>query len=282
MSDKMKRLGKGLEALIPKSALTSGRTLTNIPLTEIRPNPLQPRTEFDVEKLKALADSISKHGLAQPILVRKKDNYYELITGERRYRASLLANMNFIPAIVKNVSDRDSLQLTLIENLQRADLNPVEEADGYKNLVDSFNMTHQEIADSIGKSRSAVTNCLRLLNLPVIVQDAISANIITGGHARTLLALQEEKDIIAEFNNILAGNLNVRQVEEMVADKKNVRGMSKAKKHRQLSLFSALEKELTAQYKTRVEINGSEKKGRIIIKYTSSKQFADIKDRLQH
>jgi ParB family transcriptional regulator, chromosome partitioning protein len=276
--NKSNRLGRGLEALIPRSMLLSGKTVINIPLTEIRPSPYQPRTNFNPEAIEGLSNSIKQHGVAQPILVRKLDGHYELIAGERRYRASIMAEMETIPAIVRNISDRESLQLALIENLSREDLNPIEEARGYVRLIEEFSLTHQGLAEIFGKNRSTVTNTMRLLKLPRIVQRAICNGEISEGHARTLLALKTDSEILEKFGQIVSKGMNVRQIEDCIAIvKKKARGEGD---DTQISLFGDIEKKMGEKYSVKVMIKGSKKRGRIIIPYTSEKQFKELSNKL--
>ncbi|MFC1753498.1 ParB/RepB/Spo0J family partition protein, partial [Thermoproteota archaeon] len=259
MSDKKPRLGRGLEALIPRTFITSGKTISSIPVTEIRPNPYQPRAFFDDEALQTLASSIKTHGLNQPIIVRKKDEYYELIAGERRYRACQMAEISTVPAIIKNVSDKESLQIALVENLEREDLNAIEEANGYRRLIEEFDLTHNKIAEIFGKSRSAVTNTLRLLNLPEEIQKAVMAGDLSEGHARTLLGYKDVKDIINSFNQIKDNKWNVRQAEDK-AIKKKVKKVKKSriKSDDQMELFTMIEQTFSQGLSTSVKMHGNE------------------------
>ncbi len=272
------RLGKGLEALIPKTVMMSGKTITTLPVSQIKPNPYQPRLAFNQEALQQLSDSIKQHGLTQPIVVRRVDNHYELIAGERRFRACMLANMETIPAIIKNVTDKESLQLALIENLQREDLNAIEEAKGYMRLVKEFDLTHQALSEIFGKSRSAVTNTLRLLNLPVVVQEAVSAGTLSEGHARTLLSLETEPQILEAFEHIKNQQLNVREVEQHIASVKKDTKTEQKEKPQPLPLFKDFESSLSTKFNTQIYIKGKPNKGKIEIKYTSQEQLQQILD----
>jgi ParB family transcriptional regulator, chromosome partitioning protein len=276
VSNERQRLGKGLEALIPKSLLTSGKTITNLPINQIVPNPFQPRLAFNEEALQQLSDSIRQHGLAQPIVVRRVGNQYELIAGERRFRATILAGLETIPAIIKNVSDRESLQLALIENLQREDLNAIEEAKGYVRLADEFTLTHQELAEVFGKSRSAVTNTLRLLQLPAVIQQAVSDGVITEGHARTILSLPTEAQQLDAFEVICSNNLNVREVEAYVGKLKKSKSAAKKVLQALPSALQDWEKAFSDQYETTVRIKGKPTRGKIEITYTSAKQLEQL------
>jgi ParB family chromosome partitioning protein len=232
MSDKKKSvLGRGLSALLEandtslnvreKTAGISlpnpGAVVMNLPLEQIEVNPFQPRTTFEEEGLNELADSIKIHGVIQPITVRKTDNNkYQLIAGERRLRASKLAGKKDIPAFARNASDQESIEIALIENIQREDLNPLEIAINYKRLQDECDLTQEELAGRLGKNRSTVTNFIRLLKLPPDIQAGLRDNKITMGHAKALLALDSPGAILAAFKETVAKNLSVRQVEELV------------------------------------------------------------------
>ena len=264
MSDRPK-LGKGLEALIPKSYFAQGKTITQIPIHEIEMNPYQPRYRFDDDKILGLSESIKQYGLNSPILVRKVGVKYQLIAGERRYRACILAKLQTIPAIIKNVSDKQSLEIALIENLEREDLNPIEEAKGYQRLIQEFNFTHSDLAKlSKTKSRSAITNTLRLLNLPQVVVDAIEAGDISSGHGRALLSFDNEDEILKNFNDILNSGLNVRQVES----KKKVKS-SKAISPELNQLLANLSERLSHK----VSLSGTVSKGRLSIAFKSNDEF---------
>ncbi|NUO64612.1 MAG: ParB/RepB/Spo0J family partition protein [Gemmatimonadaceae bacterium] len=229
-NDKQRRLGRGLEALInsaptipapsPASAAPGGQLpYREIALGSIRPNRYQPRREFKPEELSELQASIKATGLLQPITVRPAGpDRYELIAGERRLRAATALGWEKIPAVVKDIDDRTALTLALVENLQRADLNPLEEAEGYQRLVDEFGMTQQQVADIVGKDRSTVANILRVLSLPASVRRLVAEGQLTLGHARALLALPNEREITAAANEIVARGLTVRDVERLARD----------------------------------------------------------------
>lgn len=212
-------LGKGLNALLPDAAQAppSGTELREVPLAQVRANPYQPRAAFDEEALEALAASIAELGVLQPILVRQiSDSSYELIAGERRLRASQLAGLTAIPALVRPVGDEASLQQALVENLLREDLNPLEEAAGYQQLIDEFSLTQEQVGERVGRSRSAVANTLRLLALPDPLQRLVVDGSLTAGHARALLAVESTADQQALATRIVDEGLNVRDTEEAV------------------------------------------------------------------
>ena len=232
-------LGKGLDALIPggfqsvpseptQDSIVRGGVL-EISIEDIIPNPRQPRSHFDPEKLNELAASIREHGIIQPLLVSKEqqEDVYTLVAGERRWQASKLAGITHVPVIVRQTTDQQRLELALIENIQRADLNALEEANAYRHLSEDFNLSHEGIADRVGKSRVAVTNTLRLLNLPEFVQDSLLKREITEGHARALLGLSNPKAIESALRTIVAKKLTVRQTEELVNMLKGVAPVKK-------------------------------------------------------
>jgi ParB family chromosome partitioning protein len=224
-------LGKGLDALIPsgfqqeQGSMAEGETplrniggVLTVPVEQIVPNPRQPRSHFESTALQELASSIKEHGIIQPLLVSRDDdgNGYTLIAGERRWQASKLAGLTAVPVIVRQTSDQQKLELALIENVQRADLNPLEEAHAYRQLSDEFELSHEQIADRVGKSRVAVTNTLRLLKLPDPVQQALVDGRVSEGHARALLALSTPQAMEAALRTVIAQEMTVRQTEELV------------------------------------------------------------------
>lgn len=224
--DKPRRLGRGLEALIPGAALgTSTATAAapssdyqRLPVSSIRPNPYQPRREFDEGELSELQASIRASGLLQPIAVRRADDGYELISGERRLRAATRLGWQDIPAIVRDVDDRTLLTLALVENLQRADLNAVEEARGYRRLAEEFGYTHAQIAEAIGKDRTSVTSLLRILQLPQPVLEIVEKGQLSAGHARALVAIEDPRRALALANETIARQLSVRELERRVRE----------------------------------------------------------------
>jgi len=210
-------LGKGLGALIPTETRDRASVLRVVPMTSIRPNPLQPRTRFDEEAMTSLASSIREVGVLQPILVRETgDDEYELIAGERRWRAARRAGLQTIPVLVQNATDVHSLEQALVENLHREDLNPLEEASAFQQLVDEFGYTHEQVASRVGKSRTVVTNTLRLLQLPAGVQRAVADGVLSAGHARALLGTPDRSFQEEMAKRVVAEGLTVRSVEEAV------------------------------------------------------------------
>jgi len=222
MSDK-KRLGRGLGALIPDAILDKENEIKDIPIDRIRPNPYQPRTHFNEEKLRELADSINVHGVVQAIVVSPKDNEYVLVAGERRYRAARMAGLETIPAVVKSYDKSSMLEIALIENLQREDLNPIEEGEAYRRLIVEFNLTQEELSRRVGKSRSSIANAIRLLSLPKAIKEALAGGEINVGQARPLLSLPGQEMQEKAAIEIISRKLTARDAEKIVA------GMVKSK-----------------------------------------------------
>jgi len=215
---KEKGLGKGLSSLLlPKKE--AKEEIVEIPIESIKPNPYQPRRNFDEEKLKELANTIKEKGILEPLLVRKSPTGYELISGERRLRAAKIAGLKKVPCLIRTITDDESLELALIENLQREDLNPVEEARAYKVLKEKFGMTQEEIAAKVGKDRATVANTMRLLKLPEEVLNGLAEGKISEGHAKILLSLQNEKEIINYYRKTLKNSLSVRNLEKLIFKK---------------------------------------------------------------
>ena len=259
-----KGLGKGLSALIPESDEQNDKGIIELKITEVEPNENQPRRNFNQEALNSLAESIKEHGVVQPIIVRKSDEGYQIVAGERRWRAARLAGVKNIPAVIKDYSDGQILEIALIENLQREDLNPIEEANAYKALMDEHNLSQDDIAKRLGKSRPAIGNSLRLLNLHDEVKDFLVEGKITAGHARALLAIEDHKRQIDMAKRIIEEGLNVRQVEK-ISSKKSVKNVPKEKS----AEIIELEEKLRNFFGTKVNLVHSKKRGKIEIEYYS-------------
>jgi ParB family chromosome partitioning protein len=267
-------LGKGLQALIPEEvqALFTGE-LRMIPVDQVRPNPYQPRTN-PTEDLSELVASIREQGVLQPLVVRRH-NGYELVVGGRRLEAARQAGLKEVPAVVREVSESELLELALVENLQRADLNPIEEALAYRRLSQEFGMTHETIAQRVGKARSVITNALRLLSLPSKIRDYIVEGKITSGHARALLALSSQRDMERLCERIVAEGLSVREVERAARCRS-------AKERLPLeSQFAGIEDELTEILGTRVRVRSKGSGGRIEIEFYSAEDLDRIIARLR-
>lgn len=218
MAEKKSGLGKGLDSLFYDNSIESTSTDTNVlKIMEIEPNRDQPRKDFDENALSELADSISQHGILQPIVVRPLSNgAYQIVAGERRWRAARIAGLSEVPVIIKELTDEDVIEIAMIENLQREDLNPLEEALGYRYMMDELSLTQEQVSDKVGKSRPVIANALRLLKLPEEVQEMVKNNIISSGHARALLGFKNESDMIVAANMIVKEDLSVRDVEKLV------------------------------------------------------------------
>lgn len=219
------RLGRGLEALIPKDdILGAAEGVVEISLDKIKPNPLQPRIDFDLEKLNALAETIRSYGVIQPVIVQKEDDDYVLVAGERRFRAAKIAGIKTIPALIKKYNNNQLMEITLVENLQREDLNPIEEAAAYKKLIEEFGLSQEELAGKLGRSRSAIANSVRLLSLCDEVKNFIVQGDLSVGQARPLLSLGDDHDQISFAQKIISNKLTARRVEDLI---KNYKGNKK-------------------------------------------------------
>ncbi len=264
-----KGLGRGLDALL-MNASSGSEDITNLPLQKIEPNPLQPRKLFDEEELQALADSISRHGIIQPITVRKAENgYYQIIAGERRWRAARLANLHTVPVTVIEADDKTVLELALIENLQRQDLNPMEESLGYRQLMQEHGLTQEQVAERVGKSRPAVANALRLLSLPSSICQMITAGQLSAGHARALLVLKTEKEQERAAQKIAALQLSVRQAELMcknLAKAAEVPELPPAPKF-EVDYVAECEKSLSRHLNRGVKITRGKRKGKLELEF---------------
>lgn len=268
-----KALGKGLSALIPKmsSSIEEKEAIIRIPIGNIKPNRFQPRTVFVEENLIELANSIREQGVVQPILVTTTNNpnVYELIAGERRWRASKIAGIKEIPAIVRQVTSSEQLMVSLIENLQRENLNPLEEAEAYKELMSKFDFTQESLAKQVGKARSVIANTLRLLNLPEEVKNAVSKGIIQSGHARALLGLSDENQINSLASRIVSEKLTVRETESIIQGIKIESGKKLRTKSRRVPELIQAEEMLQRVLGTKVRIQGNSHRGKISIFYFS-------------
>jgi ParB family chromosome partitioning protein len=277
MAAKKSPLGKGLGALIPDIDISSSSNgVMEIDINEIEANDDQPRKKFDEEKLQQLSDSIKEHGIVQPVIVKKEGQFYKLIAGERRWRAARLAGLKTIPAITKDFSEKEIMEISLIENLQREDLNPIEEAEAYNKLISEFSMTQDEVAVRVGKSRPAVSNVLRLLNLDKRVREYVIDGVLTEGHARTLIAIQNNETQYDVAKKIIDDNLNVRQTEKLV---KSILSKKKKVVRKVEPLFiTGIQERLESTLGTKVTISHGRKKGKIEIEYYSLDDLDRIMD----
>ncbi len=278
-------LGKGLGALIPGSEneekkQISGGTI-EVPEDLIVPNPRQPRQMLKDDELAELAASIREHGILQPLIVSKEDDseQFTLIAGERRLRAARLAGMQMVPVLIRQVTEQQQLELALIENVQRSDLMPLETATAYQELADSFNLSHEEIATRVGKSRVSVTNTIRLLKLPDIIKKALSEGKISEGHARALLALNSPQSQIAALNAILKNSLSVRQTEELV---RNLGGKKTPRPTKQSPApeIKAIEERLRNALGTKVTLRHGKNGGSLVIHYYSNEELEALLEQI--
>ena len=277
MSTSRKVLGRGLEALIPTVTSVQpqpGENPTQVPLETVDVNPYQPRKRIDDERLKELAESIRTDGVLQPVVVRRKAGRYELIMGERRLHAARLAGVPTIPVVIRDVRDADALRLAIVENIQRENLNAIEEGQAYRRLISEFSMSQSDLAAMVGKDRSSVANTLRLLNLPEEVQRLVEAGTLTGGHARALLSLTTQKEQLALARRIVEQNMSVRQVEAevgLVRTRKDGAGRPRKEKP---AYIADLEKAFAQHLGTRVSIDEKRGgKGRVTIEFYSYDDF---------
>ncbi|MEC7809458.1 MAG: ParB/RepB/Spo0J family partition protein [Pseudomonadota bacterium] len=283
-------LNKGLEALLGDVAESKNsekpqknvkketkEKSSEILLSQIRANQYQPRTSFDQKKLEELAESIKKHGVIQPVLVRKDGKGFELVAGERRFRAAKLAKLKKIPVVVSNISDVQSLEIAILENIQREDLNPLEVAKGYQRLKDEFGYTQEAVAKSVGKPRSSVANSLRLLTLSPKIQDEIDKGVISEGHAKVLLSVDGVK---AEqlLMRIISENLSVRDLEKQITESSPQTSKKEKKSRDELNLESAL----SSRIGSKVTIEDKDGKGKMVIKYYSYEELDGIIEKISH
>lgn len=281
-------LGKGLDVMIPnivgdtkekkqKAEMKDKAAETVVAITKVEPNRKQPRKYFDEDALQELADSIKQFGLLQPILVQDRKDYYEIIAGERRWRAARLAGLKEVPVIIKNYSDQEIVEIALIENIQREDLNPIEEAQAYKRLLEEFNLKQDEVAERVSKSRVAVTNSIRLLKLNDKVQQMVIDDMISTGHARALLAVEDEEEQYALAQKIFDEKLSVREIEKLV---KNLHKPAKAKKLDDKALqviYLDIEDKLKQKLSTKVAVTSKgEGAGKIEIEFYSHEDLDRI------
>ena len=293
MAAKPRGLGKGLDSLIPggtvsnsKASLKSEEKIEKpdsfVDINLVEPNREQPRKNFDEDALLELADSIKQYGLLQPILVQDRKSYYEIIAGERRWRASKMAGLKEVPVIIRNYSEQEIVEISLIENIQREDLNPIEEAQAYKRLLTEFNLKQDEVAERVSKSRTAVTNSMRLLKLCDEVQQMIIDNMLSTGHARAIISIEDPKEQYALAQKIFDEKMSVREVEKYI---KNMSKEIKPKKKKNESLtaiYEATEEKLKGALGTKVQIVSREKEGtgKIDIEFYSHDDFERIIEKL--
>ncbi len=271
-------LGKGLGALITSNLLEEGEQVSEISISEIRPNPYQPRKEFDAAAIEELAESIKEHGIIQPLIVRKSIKGYELVAGERRLRAAKEVGLKKVPVVVKAYSDQQLMEIALIENLQRENLNPIEEAEAYEKLIEHYSYTQEELAQKIGKSRPHVANILRLLQLPDKIREFVSRSALSMGHARALLPVGKEDLQVQLANDVVKKGLSVRQLEELVKQLNVSRETNKKKVEKKEPLVLQMEERLRSRFGTSVKIKKGSKRGKIEIDFYSNDDLQRILD----
>jgi ParB family chromosome partitioning protein len=286
--NKNRGLGKGLGALLPEIELECpNATPSEIDINAISPNPYQPRHDFSDEKLTELAESIKHHGIIQPLVVRQVEGKLQLIAGERRLRAAKLAGLTVVPVVVKELSEQNMMEVAIVENIQRENLNPIEEAEAYRRLMNEFYLTQDDIAKKVGKSRPAIANILRLLNLPVEVQTDLANGTLTMGHARALLALKTTQEQKTIWNQVQLQQLSVRETEELIKklnDSPNVSRETKLVKAEHVKRdpnVLVIEEELQQTLGTKVTIKEKGETGKIEIDYYSTDDFERICEKLR-
>lgn len=277
---KKRGLGKGLGALIPPSQPASPEVWAGaieIPVNQISPNPHQPRQIMDPDKLEDLANSIEEHGLIQPLVVTRAGNGYQIIAGERRWRASQLIGLTTVPVIVKETTPQQMLELAIVENIQRADLNPLEEADAYAQLMEEFGLTQEAVAERVGKSRTAVANTVRLLNLPDPIKEALATGEISEGHARALLSLKKQRDQLNVLETITKRGLNVRQTETLVRHMLTGDETPRPKRPPLTPHDKTMLEKFEAKLGTRVELTRTDdENGKVVIHFYSQEELQAI------
>lgn len=276
-------LGRGLGSLMGEAQSETGFASadTSLPIEDITPNPNQPRTHFNETELNELAESIREHGVLQPLLVRKHGSTYEIIAGERRYQASKLAGLDKLPVIIRDVDDQEMLELALIENLQRSDLNPIEEAKGYKQLIATSGMTQESLSKAVSKSRSAITNSLRLLDLPESVQQYVFDGKLTAGHARAILAVPYEEERIKLADKVVQDGLSVRATENL-APLFSVGDVPKTPRAITPQSYKKAARVLRQIFKTNVKVRSTRGKNKIEIEFKDEEELSSILDMMMN
>jgi len=278
-SDPRRRgLGKGLGALIPGAESVGQERPSEVPLSHLRANPFQPRQAMDAQELSGLVESIRRHGVLQPIVVRPSVGGYEVVAGERRWRAAEAAGLRSIPAIVRSLTDQEALELALVENLQREDLNPIERARAYRRLMQEFGLTQEQIADRMGKSQPSVANALRLLHLPLQVQASLEAGRISEGHARALLSVGTESILLRLWERVERRGLSVRETEALArrSISREIQGRSGGKDPQ----LRSVEQDLSRRFGTKVVVDGTRRRGRLAFDYYSEEDLQRLLDLL--
>lgn len=265
----------------PQSKETVENTVILVDINDIKPNENQPRKNFDAEKISELADSIKEHGIIQPLVLRKSKRGYELVAGERRWRAAREAGLKKIPGIVKELTDQENMLIAIIENMQREDLNPVEEAEGINQMIKAYGLTQEQVSKSLGKSRPYITNALRILGLPKEALESLSRGEITSGHARALLAIQDQKKQSTVFRRIIDEGLSVRDVERIAQGEKADGKITRGRRMEKNRDILAVEQELKEIFGTKVNIETNGKGGKVSLEYYSMEELNRLIDLLK-
>ena len=273
-----KGLGKGISAFFPEESIHSDNRIEHIAVGKLIVNPFQPRKIFNEEALKELAESIKEHGIIQPIVVRKKDKKYEIIAGERRFRAAKLAGLKEVPAIVKEMTEQQMMEVAILENLQREDLTPIEEAEAYSSLIENLNFTQDELAKRLGKSRPHIANHIRLLQLPEEIRKLMNEGVLSMGHGRALLGLKNKGRIAEIAQKVIAQSLNVRQLEALVHQINETVSHETKRKVKKDVFVQATESKLRDYFGTSVQIKNQKNKGKIEIEFYSEDDLGRILD----
>ncbi|MBO9131358.1 ParB/RepB/Spo0J family partition protein [Bacillus sp. 165] len=274
-----KGLGRGIQAFFPDLEVKQEEMVKEVKLSQLRPNPYQPRKYFQPDAIQELKDSILEHGILQPIIVRKSIKGFEIVAGERRYRAAKEAKLETIPAVIRDFTEQQMMELALLENLQREDLNPIEEALAYQMLMDELTLTQEQLAKRLSKSRPYIANYVRLLSLPPFIQEFISQGTLSPGHGRTLLSLKDKSKLSGVVERVKKEGLNVRQLEELINQlNKNVSRETKKKKKETNVFFEEHESLLRERFGTSVTIKETNNKGKIEIKFFNEDDLQRILD----
>ncbi|WP_409272867.1 ParB/RepB/Spo0J family partition protein [Neobacillus sp. SCS-31] len=277
-----KGLGKGLDAFFANMDLESEESVQDIRIKDLRPNPYQPRKHFEPEAIEELKESIQEHGILQPLVVRKSIKGYEIVVGERRYRAAKLAGLETVPAVVRDLSEQQMMELAVLENLQREDLSPIEEAAAYQTLMEKLNLTQEEVAKRLGKSRPHVANHIRLLSLPKQIQELISKGTISMGHGRALLGLRQKAKLSLLVDKTVKESLNVRQLEKLIQQlNENVSRETKKPEKKKDRFIRERENQLRERFGTTVHIKQTKNKGKIEIEFFSKEDLERLLDLLE-
>ena len=288
-SAKKARIGKGLDALIPSggvnkttekpSKVADKDGVVNVKISKVEPNREQPRKNFDEDALQELAESIKQFGVLQPILVQERDDYYEIISGERRWRAANIAGLKEVPVIIRNLTEQEIVEIALIENIQREDLNPIEEAQAYKRLLTEFNLKQDEVAERVSKSRTAVTNSMRLLKLSDDVQQMVIDEMISTGHARALLAIEDPEQQYILAQKVFDEKLSVRDIEKLVKNLGKTKVQKKSKEKQLSAIYQEIEETLKGKLSTKVSIVAKENgAGKIEVEFFSHEELDRLMD----